>query len=309
LSGEIHANLQGAIADDDRYKREAINQHLLTQFADETEDSFATWASAWGHRGHHDEDGNASKLDASGSGVFVGADKGIADRSRIGVALGSGRVSADARDDSASGNTLTAAIYGGADFGDVMIQAGGIYSRYDIDTHRTVDVDSLAGRLSGTTKAHSLQGFVEGSYEFRWDSGALAPFLNITQQQLRTNSSDERGSNAALHVMGNKSDLTYGTLGVRGRKDFGEDGRFGIFGSVGWQHAAGDTDTSSKQRFLEGGNVFEVMGTPVGKNAGVGVFGVRFLATPTVTIDASWNGQFASEAKDQSARLALNWVF
>ena len=309
LSGEIHANLQGAIADDDRYKREAINQHLLTQFADETEDSFATWASAWGHRGHHDEDGNASKLDASGSGVFVGADKGIGDRSRIGVALGSGRVSADTRDDSASGNTLTAAIYGGADFGDVMIQAGGIYSRYDIDTHRTVDVDSLAGRLSGTTKAHSLQGFVEGSYEFRWDSGALAPFVNIAQQELRTNSSNERGSDAALHIMGNKSDLTYGTFGVRGRKDFGEDGRFGIFGSVGWQHAAGDTDTSSKQRFLEGGNAFEVMGTPVGKNAGVGVFGVRFLATPTVTIDASWNGQFASEAKDQSARLALNWVF
>lgn len=309
LSGEIHANLRGAIADDDRYKREAINQHLLTQFADETEDSFATWASAWGHRGHHDEDGNASKLDASGSGFFIGADKGVGDRSRIGIALGSGRVSADARDDSASGNTLTAAIYGGADFGAVMIQAGGIYSRYDIDTHRTVNTDALAGRLSGSMKGHSMQAFVEGSYEIRWDSGALAPFVNLAQQELRTGSVNERGSDAALHVMGDKNDLTYGTLGLRGRKDWGEDGRFGIFGSIGWQHAAGDTDTVSKQRFINGGDAFEVMGTPVGKNAGVGVFGVRFLASPTVTIDASWNGQFASEAKDQSARLALNWVF
>lgn len=310
LSGDIHASLPGALADDGRYSREAINQHLLTQYADQTEDSVATWASAWGHRGHHDEDGNAARLDTKGSGVMVGADMGVGAGSRLGVALGGGRVSADTRDDSASGRSLTAAIYGGGQYGNVVIQAGGVYTRYDLDTHRAVvDLDALAARLAGSLKAHTLQGFVEAAYEFRWDTGALAPFLSLAQQQLRTGAVNERGGAAALHVMGDKNDVTYGTLGLRGRKDFGEDGRFGIFGSLGWQHAAGDTQTASRQRLLAGVTTVESLGTPIAENAGVGVAGVRFLATSTMTVDASWNGQFASSAKDQSARIALNWVF
>ncbi|MET4676289.1 MULTISPECIES: autotransporter outer membrane beta-barrel domain-containing protein [unclassified Luteibacter] len=310
LSGDIHANLPGALADDGRFQRDAINQHLITQYADQTEDAVATWASAWGHRGHHDEDGSAARLDTKGSGVMVGADMGVGAQSRLGVALGGGRVSADARDESASGRSLTAAIYGGGQYGNVLIQAGGLYARYDVDTHRTVvDLGTLAARLAGSMKGQALQGFVEAAYEFRWDSGGLAPFLSLAQQQLRTGSVNERGGVAALHVMSDKSDVTYGTLGLRARKDFGEDGRFGIFGSVGWQHAAGDTQPASRQRFIAGGATIESLGTPIAENAGVGVAGIRFLATPTVTVDASWNGQFASAAKDQSARLALNWVF
>jgi autotransporter-associated beta strand protein len=309
LSGEIHANLRGALADDDRFKREAINQHLLTQFADETEDAVAAWASAWGHSGSHDEDGNASKLDTDGSGVFVGADRAIGGQSRIGVALGAGHVKADSHRDSASGNSFTAALYGGGTYGNVVIQAGGLFTRYDIDTHRTVDVDALSGRLSGTMKGHSMQAFVEGAYEFRWDIATLAPFVNLAQQQLRTGSVNERGSDAALHVMGEKSDITYGTVGLRGRIDLAQEGRLAAFGSIGWQHAAGDTDTETHQRFASGGQAFAVAGTPIGKNSGVAVVGLRFLATPTVTIDASYNGQFSGEAKDQSARLGLNWMF
>jgi uncharacterized protein with beta-barrel porin domain len=158
-------------------------------------------------------------------------------------------------------------------------------------------------------KGHSTQAFVEGAYEFRWDIGTLAPFVNLAQQQLRAGSVNERGSEAALHVMGDKSDITFGTVGLRGRIDLAQEGRLSGFGSIGWQHAAGDTDTETHQRFASGGQTFAVAGTPIGKNAGVAVVGLRFLATPTVTIDASYNGQFASEAKDQSARLGLNWMF
>lgn len=309
LSGEIHANLRGAIADDDRYKRDAINQHLLTQFADETEDHTATWTSAWGHSGHHDGDGNALKLDSNGSGLFVGADTGMTTQSRIGFALGAGHISANAKNGSTNGDSLTAALYGGGNFGNVVIQAGALYSRYDIDTHRTVDLEGLAGRQSGSLTAHSMQGFVEGAYDIHWDRAALSPFVNVAAQQLRTDALTERGTDAALKVSGEKSNLIYGSLGLRGRKSFGEDDRFGVFGSVAWQHASGDTDTTSKQRFVTGGDAFDVMGTPIAKNAGVGTFGLRYMPTATVTVEASWQGQFASAAKDQAGRLSVNWAF
>lgn len=309
LSGEIHANLRGAIADDDRYQRDAINQHLLTQYADGTGDATAAWASAWGHWGNHDGDGNAARLRTNGGGVLVGADTGVAADTRIGFALGTGHVSASARADSASGDTRTAGIYGSGHYGNVMLQAGALYSHRDIDTHRTAEADDLNERLNGDTRARSAQVFVEGAYAFRFDHASLAPYLNVARQELRTDALHEHGGDAALDVRGGKSAQTFATLGLRGSHQLSADGGIGVFASVGWQHAWGDTDTLSRQRFATGGDAFQVAGTPIADNAGVATLGLRFKPAPAVTIDASYVGQFAGDAKDQSARLSLNWVF
>ncbi len=309
LSGEIHANLRGALVDDDRYQRDAINQHLLVQQADGADDASGAWASVWGHWGNHDGDGNAARLNTNGSGLLVGADTGIGSDTRLGVALGSGHVSASARGDSASGDTRTAALYGSGHYGNVLLQAGALYSYRDIDTHRTVDVDTLGGRVAGSQHARSAQVFVEGAYAFRFDRASLAPFVNVARQQLRTDHLHEQPGPAALDVMGETSSQTFGTLGLRGNWTLSDEGGMAAFGSVGWQHAWGDTDTLSRQRFVAGGDTFQVAGTPIAENAGVATMGLRFKPAPSVTIDASYMGQFASHAKDQSARLSVNWAF
>lgn len=309
LSGEIHANLRGAVADDDRYQRDAINQHLLTQYTDGTGDGTAAWASAWGHWGNHDADGNAARLRANGGGLLVGADTGVGTGTRIGFALGTGHVSASARGDSAEGDTRTAGLYGSGHYGNVLVQAGALYSRRDIDTHRTVDAAGMNERLNGDTRARSAQVFVEGAYEFRFDGASLSPYLNVARQELRTNALHERGGDAALDVQGDKSAQTFATLGLRGSHELSAEGGVGVFASVGWQHAWGDTDTLSRQRFAVGGDAFQVAGTPIAENAGVATLGLRFKPAPSVTVDASYVGQFAGDAKDQSARLSLNWAF
>lgn len=309
LSGEIHANLRGAIADDDRYQRDAINQHLLTQYKDGTGDATTAWTSVWGHWGNHDGDGNAARLSANGGGVLVGADAGVATGTRIGFALGTGRVSASARGDSASGDTRTAGLYGSGQYGNVLLQAGALYSHRDIDTHRSVDTAELAERLNGDVRARSAQVFVEGAYEFRFEHASLAPYLNVARQELRTDSLHERGGDAALDVRGDKSAQTFATLGLRGSHELSAEGGIGVFASIGWQRAWGDTETTSRQRFAIGGDAFQVAGTPIADNAGVATLGLRFKPAPSVSIDASYVGQFASDAKDQSARLSLNWAF
>ncbi|MGE7139307.1 autotransporter domain-containing protein [Luteibacter sp. NPDC031894] len=309
LSGEIHANLRGALTDDDRYQRDAINQHLLTQYADGTGEATTAWASTWGHWGNHDGDGNAARLSANGSGVLVGADTGVGSDTRLGFALGTGHVSASARADSASGDTRTAGLYGSGHYGNVLLQAGALYSHRDIDTHRSLDEGDFQDRLNGNLRARSAQVFVEGAYEFRFDRASLAPYLNLARQELRTGGLHERGGDAALDVMGDKSAQTFGTVGLRGRWDLSAEGGIGLFGSVGWQHAWGDTETLSRQRFASGGDAFQVAGTPIAENAGVATFGLRFKPAASVTIDASYSGQFANDAKDQSARLSLNWAF
>lgn len=305
FSGEIHANFRGAIVEDDRYQRDVVRQHLLEGGGSEG----GVWTSAWGHWGDHEGDGNASRLRENGGGLMVGADAVVEGDTRIGIALGTGHVSASAGRDDAQGDTRTAAVYGAGQYGNVSLQAGVLYSHRDIDTHRTTDVDVITGRLNGSQRARSAQAYIEGAYAFRFERSSVDPFINIARQQLRKSALHEQGGDAALDVMGDKSAQTFGTAGVRGRWDLTPQGDIGLFGSLGWQHVWGDTETLNRQRFAAGGNAFTVAGTPIADNAGVATFGLRFRPWASVMVDASYAGQFATHAKDQSARLGVSWVF
>jgi outer membrane autotransporter protein len=44
-------------------------------------------------------------------------------------------------------------------------------------------------------------------------------------------------------------------------------------------------------------------------NAGVVDLGMRFSLSKNVSVDASYHGQFASDATDQGARMGLNVSF
>lgn len=308
LSGEIHANVRGAIADDDRYQRDAIRQHLLASPSQDDRDPGA-WAAAWGHWGHHAGDGNAARLRANGSGLLVGADTAIGDGQRLGVALGSGNLSADARGDDASARTRTAALYASGRYGDVLLQGGALVSRRDIDTHRKAGVDGSGSQLDGRQHATSTQAYVDVAYDIQVARGSVAPWLEVARQRLRTDGVHERGGGAALDVEDERSAQTFATLGVRGQWAFASRGDVALFASAGWQHAWGDTATATRQHFAGQDATFRVAGTPIADDAGVATVGLRFRPAASVTIDASCAGQFASDARDASARVVVNWAF
>ena len=310
LSGEIHASVRTAIADDQRYQREAINNHLLdTDAAGESEGASA-WASGWGHWGNHDGDGNAARMSANGGGLLIGADTVVAQSTRVGFALGSGQISAStpARDASADVRTHTAGLYAGGREGAFQWQAGALYGQQKIRTHRGVAVGDVAARVGSDDDGHAAQGYVEGAYVFDGSRGSWAPFVNVAYQQLRTPTIHEYGSFGALDIDSDRSSQTFGTLGLRGEIKLGDAGT-ALFGSVGWRHAWGDVDSASRMRFADGGTAFDIQGVPIAEDAGTISAGLRFRPSSAVTIDATYSGQFASDAKDQAARLSLNWAF
>jgi fibronectin-binding autotransporter adhesin len=47
----------------------------------------------------------------------------------------------------------------------------------------------------------------------------------------------------------------------------------------------------------------------VATNAGVVDLGLRFALSKNVTVDAGYHGQFANQATDQGAKMALNVSF
>lgn len=310
VSGEIHASTRTAIADDQRYQREAINNHLLNTEAANESEGVSAWASTWGHWGNHDGDGNAARMNTNGGGLLVGADTVVGQSTRLGFAVGSGQISAStpARDASSDVRTHTAGVYAGGREGAFQWQTGALYGQQNIRTHRTVTVGDVAARVSSDDDGHAAQGYVEGAYVVDGARGSWAPFVNLAYQQLRTPTIREHGSFAALDVESDRSSQTFGTLGLRGEEKLGDSGT-AIFGSAGWRHAWGDVDSASRMRFAGGSAAFDVQGVPIADDAGVVTAGLRFRPSQSVTIDATYSGQFASDAKDQSARLSLNWMF
>lgn len=310
LSGEIYASTRTAIADDQRYQRDAINNHLLNNDASAAGDGVSAWTSVWGHWGDHDGDGNAARMSGSGGGVLFGADTGVGQGTRLGFALGSGQISAStpARDSSADVRTRTAGLYAGGRIDAFQWQAGALYGQDKIRTHRTVTVGDESSRLGSDEDAHAAQGFVEGAYVIDGARGSWAPFVNVAYQQLRTPAVRESGDFGALNEAAEHSQQTFGTLGLRGEAKLGDAGT-SLIGSVGWRHAWGDVDATAPMRFQGGGPTLDIQGVPIADNAGVVTGGLRFRPSASVTIDATYSGQFAKDAKDQSARLSLNWAF
>jgi fibronectin-binding autotransporter adhesin len=56
-------------------------------------------------------------------------------------------------------------------------------------------------------------------------------------------------------------------------------------------------------------DAFTVQGVPVARDAMAITAGFRFLATPHLSFDATYNGQFAHRTNDQAAHLSLTYSF
>ncbi|ULU24216.1 autotransporter-associated beta strand repeat-containing protein [Dyella terrae] len=317
LQGDIHASTRTAILENDRYVRDAIGAHLqgvsnhATSQTASNDAGVTAWTSAWGHWGSHDSNDNTTALDSNGSGVVVGADLGVAGNSRLGTILGSGQGTARSTTPDTSAHHLDtyAGLYGDTTLGAVRLQGGAVYGWQKINTSRTLAFGNVNGNADSRYNANTTQVFADASYEFALGRSTIAPFANIAYDRISTDAVHENGNVAALDVASDDSTVTVSTLGVRGSFQLDDRGGLRANVSAGWQHASGDVTPVANERFAAGGNVFSVSGVPLAKNAAAISGGISFQVTPSVTVDATYGGQFGHQATDQSARMSLTWMF
>jgi len=315
LSGEMHGSITTALFDDSHYVRDAINNHLLGasyggQNAEgATGNGTMVWSSLWGHWGDHDSDGNAHAMNANGSGLLVGADTAIGDV-RLGGVVGHGQNSLNVRElgSTAHAKATYAGLYASWNLGNIRLRGGVAYAWQKIDTTRRMAFGPFSGVAQANYDANTAQAYVDGGYAFQFDRGTLEPYVNLSQVHVRTDAFTEHGTIAALSVNGSSSNLTAAIGGVRGSLQLGPGG-LQAYAGVGYQHAWGDTVPERRQRFVAGADNFSVYGLPVASNAGVLDLGLRFPLGHAVTVDLGYHGQFASDARDQSARLTVNIAF
>jgi outer membrane autotransporter protein len=316
LSGEVHASTQTALFDSSSHIRSAVNQHLQGidyggQTANgETHDGVVVWTTGWGHWDDHDGDGNASHMQSNGSGLVVGADLPL-DQTRFGVLVARGQDSTrvDSLGSDTNAHSTYAGFYGNSEWGAFRLRGAVIYAWQDIRGHRSISFPGFSQSANSDYDAHTAQAYLEGSYVIPLGQfTTLEPYANLARVQVHTDGFREQGGAADLDIDAATANQTIGTLGLRSTTSLGQSGLRGYAG-IGWQHAWGDTQASRNEHFVAGGPGFNIQGVAVASNAGVVDLGLRMPLGSHAWVDASYFGQFASHANDQSARLTLTVSF
>lgn len=259
----------------------------------------AFWAQGFGAWGRIDGNGNAATLSGDVAGVIVGYDRTFAAGAgdwRLGFAAGysSSSYQVDARSSSFSSDNTHVALYGGASFGALGLRFGGAYSWADMSAGRSVIFPGFADSLSADTSARTGQVFGELGYGIALAGMDVEPFAGLAYVNVTLDDFAELGGPAALISSGADAGVTYSTLGVRVSVPLSlgtVDTRFR--GTLGWQHAFGDTTPEALMAFGPGAVPFSVSGVPIAADSALLEAGLDINFTPAASLSVFYAGQIA----------------
>ncbi|SFJ30023.1 autotransporter outer membrane beta-barrel domain-containing protein, partial [Phytopseudomonas argentinensis] len=318
LSGELHANLLGALFDDSRHLREGLNarmlsaQHLLPGAGQlNAGDGVTFWLQGYGSGTHSAGDGNASSLTNDSSGKLLGVDLPVSETVRIGTAVGlaNARVK-DGRGASAELDTTSLAIYATAQWNAISLRTGAGRSWLDIDTRRKVTTTTLGEQPRGSYVATSTQVFAELGYRLPLGDYLVEPFLGLAHVQIEREEFRERGGDSVVQAQSVRKAINYSTMGVNATVPLATIAgtSLKLKGSMGWQHAF-DGDTPESEHTFAGSHLFRVRGAPLERDNVVVKLGVEARVNSRVSLDLSYGGQFGEEFRDHGVRLGLTARF
>jgi autotransporter-associated beta strand protein len=313
-SGEVRASAQVSLFDDAARVRRTLADRLVSgQPADAAAEGSGVhaWASAWGHRGHTDDNGNTARSRQQGTGWMAGSDLTLDNQVVLGAAVGQARSTLEvgARRSDAKTNSKYAGLYAGGTFGQWVVRSGLSAGRSDSRFTRSTGTVGGNQTLKSHDDADLWQGFVEVAHGSDIGRLRLEPYLNYARAELDQDAFAEQGGDAALAGEAQTRALDIGTAGLRTHWHL--DSRFNtaLVLNVGYQHVWGDTNAGLTQRFAAGGDAFDISGMPLARNAGVAEFGFRTQLTPAVELKADYQGRFGSGVQDQGAQITVRAAF
>jgi subtilase-type serine protease len=331
LSGELHANIKGALIEDSLYARDAISRRLGTAFGgvsptstptatfngkewqSEQDDAngFTIWGSPFGTTSKVKADGDAASFKHTNGGFLGGIDIPV-ENWRLGAMAGYSRTHYDVaeRNSDGSSDNYQLGVYGGTQIGALGFRAGAVYGWHKIDTTRHVIFPAFSETLSTDYNANTAQVFGELAYRIDMGQSAIEPFANLAYVHLNSKAFNEKGgTTAALLADKTSSDNLFTTLGLRASTDLKlAETSIKLHGMLGWQHAYNDVTQSSDFTFNNGSS-FTISGAPLAKNSLAVEAGINVAVTSNTTLGASYGGQFSSEAKGHAFKVNLDMKF
>jgi len=324
LSGEVYPSMQSNLIAGSTQLFNVLNQRMLRLFDNDSlpipplamslvqpaqAQNSGVWGQTFSSWGRNSGNGNVGKLDGNTTGFLLGADRKLADHNvRIGGYFGYSRgdYDVDSRRSKADTDNYHLGLYAAGQQDAFSLRGALGYTWHKIEGKRNVDFSGFLDRLKSDYDANSLLAFTEAGYRFGQPEMNVEPFINLSYIRLHTDSFQESGGAAALSVRNETMDTFYSTLGVRGVTELPKN--VSLYGSLGWQHAYGDKNTSSRMAFA-GSDAFVTQGQAVDDNVMVGDIGVSVKLSRAATLDVGYQGQFGADTRVNSVNANLRWSF
>ncbi|MBH2787551.1 autotransporter domain-containing protein [Serratia marcescens] len=324
LSGEVYPSMQSNLIAGSTQLFNVLNQRMLRLFDNDSlpipplamslvqpaqAQNSGVWGQTFSSWGKNSGNGNVGKLDGNTTGFLLGADRKLTDHNvRIGGYFGYSRgdYDVDSRRSKADTDNYHLGLYAAGQQDAFSLRGALGYTWHKIEGKRNVDFSGFSDRLKSDYDANSLLAFTEASYRFGQPEMNVEPFINLSYIRLHTDSFQESGGAAALSVRNETMNTFYSTLGVRGVTELPKN--VSLYGSLGWQHAYGDKNTSSRMAFA-GSDAFVTQGQAVDDNVMVGDIGVSVKLSRAATLDVGYQGQFGADTRVNSVNANLRWSF
>ncbi|WP_193169489.1 autotransporter outer membrane beta-barrel domain-containing protein [Serratia marcescens] len=324
LSGEVYPSMQSNLIAGSTQLFNVLNQRMLRLFDNDSlpipplamslvqpaqAQNSGVWGQTFSSWSKNSGNGNVGKLDGNTTGFLLGADRKLADHNvRIGGYFGYSRgdYDVDSRRSKADTDNYHLGLYAAGQQDAFSLRGALGYTWHKIEGKRNVDFSGFSDRLKSDYDANSLLAFTEAGYRFGQPEMNVEPFINLSYIRLHTDSFQETGGAAALSVRNETMNTFYSTLGVRGVTELPKN--VSLYGSLGWQHAYGDKNTSSRMAFA-GSDAFVTQGQAVDDNVMVGDIGVSVKLSRAATLDVGYQGQFGADTRVNSVNANLRWSF
>lgn len=274
---------------------------------------YEAWVQGYGNWGHIDGDGNAAKLNYNSAGAVAGVDVTFNRNWRFGFAAGGGSSNANvnARTSSGTLDTFHLAAYGSGDIGNIVLRTGAAYSHHDVATTRTIAFPGFGDMAKANYDASTSQVFGEAAYRLMRGWMNAEAFGNIAYVSVHNDAFTESGGPAALGVAASTTSDTFTTLGVRGQAPIAFAGPWTVIGrgSLGWQHAFGDTTPQSLMSFAAASSPFTIAGVPIARDMALVEAGIDAAAWHNVLVSLIYSGRLANDASAHATKANLTVKF
>nr|WP_250898733.1 autotransporter domain-containing protein [Enterobacter ludwigii] len=324
LSGEVYPSVQSNLIAGSTQLFNVLNQRMQRAFDNDSlpipplamslvqqpeQQNNGVWGQTFSSWSRTRDNGNAGKLDGNTTGFLLGADRALADHNvRVGGYFGYSRgdYDVDSRRSSTDTDNYHLGLYAAAQQNAFSLRGALGYTWHKIEGERNVDFSGFSDRLKSDYDANSLLAFTEAGYRFGQPAMNVEPFINLSWIRLHTDSFREDGGAAALSVRNETMNTFYSTLGMRGVTELPKN--VNLYGSLGWQHAYGDKNTSSRMAFA-GSDAFITQGQAVDEDVMVGDIGVSVQLSRAATLDVGYQGQLGQDTRINSVNANLRWSF
>ncbi|WP_446468999.1 autotransporter domain-containing protein [Xenorhabdus stockiae] len=316
-SGQIHADIASAQINGSRYLRDTLNTRLRQAdiglaSQDIKADQNGVWAQISSNWQRTNSNSEANGYRMSNYGVFLGADREVANDLRLGMATGFTRSSLRGGDNTSAGSdNFHLAFYGSKQLDALALRTGVAYSWHRFDTERSVAFGSQLDNLKAKYGAQTGQLFAEAAYGINPGWLNLEPFANLSHVNFRNDGINEKGGAAALTGKKQSKNATLSTLGLRVNQNWQTQDQLtvGMYGELGWQHQFGNAARDSQLSFSNSDVSFTVNSVSAARDAAVIKAGTSLSINENTKLSMGYNGVLSRGHKDNGVFLNANWKF